>query len=112
MYRKNAWEKYNKEELDLLFAFNEEYKKFISLGKTERKCVDLSIQEAEAHGFKDISTFSSLKAGDKVYVTNKNKNIALFIMGRKPLEEGLRVLGAHIDSPRIDLKQNPLYLLY
>ena len=109
MYRKNAWEKYNKEELDLLFAFNEEYKKFISLGKTERKCVDLSIQEAEAHGFKDISTFSSLKAGDKVYVTNKNKNIALFIMGRKPLEEGLRVLGAHIDSPRIDLKQNPLY---
>ena len=61
MYRKNAWEKYNGKELELLFSFNEDYKKYISLGKTERRCVDLSLQEAKERGFKDISSYSSLK---------------------------------------------------
>ena len=109
MYNKNAWKKYNNESMKDLMAFNEEYKKFITVGKTERACVNESVRLAEAAGFKPLSSFKSLKAGDKVYVTNKGKNIAAFVMGEKPVEAGLRVLGAHIDSPRLDVKQNPLY---
>ncbi len=109
MYAKNAWKKYSNENLDQLMAFNEEYKTFITKGKTERLCVKEAVKLAEEKGFKDIKQFKSLKEGDKVYAVNKDKNIATFVIGRKPLEEGLRVLGAHIDSPRIDVKQNPLY---
>jgi aspartyl aminopeptidase len=88
---------------------NDDYKDFLSKGKTERLCVELSVKEAEANGFKELSTYSSLKKGDKVYVTNKNKNFAAFVIGEETIENGLRVLGAHIDSPRLDIKQNPLY---
>ena len=109
MYSKNAWNKYEGKSLDELMKFNEEYKDFISKGKTERECVDYSIELVEKHGYKDLSTFKSLKPGDKVYTTNKGRNICVFVIGKKPLEEGLNILGAHIDSPRIDLKQNPLY---
>ena len=109
MYAKNTWKKYQGEELNKLFSFNELYKDFITKGKTERECVKLAIKLAEEKGFKPLSSFSSLSVGDKVYVTNKGKNFASFVIGAKPLEEGLRVLGAHIDSPRIDVKQNPLY---
>lgn len=109
MYSKNAWEKYSEQEFEQVMKFNEDYKDFISKGKTERKCVELAIKEAEANGFKELSTFTSLKKGDKVYVTNKNKNFAAFVIGEESLENGLRVLGAHIDSPRLDIKQNPLY---
>ena len=109
MYNKNAWEKYSDEEFKLVMKFNDDYKDFITKGKTERKCVDLSVKEAEANGFKELSTYSSLKKGDKVYVTNKNKNFAAFVIGEESIEKGLRVLGAHIDSPRLDIKQNPLY---
>ena len=109
MYSKNAWEKYSEQEFEQVMKFNEDYKDFISKGKTERKCVELAVKEAEANGFKELSTFTSLKKGDKVYVTNKNKNFAAFVIGEEKLENGLRVLGAHIDSPRLDIKQNPLY---
>ena len=109
MYNKNAWEKYSEEEFKLVMKFNDDYKDFLSKGKTERKCVELSVKEAEANGFKELSTYSSLKKGDKVYVTNKNKNFAAFVIGEESIENGLRVLGAHIDSPRLDIKQNPLY---
>ncbi len=109
MYKKNAWEKYDESQMNDLMHFNEEYKDFISKGKTERLCVTESIKIAEKYGFKNITSFKTLKTNDKVYVVNKNKNIALFIIGQKPLVEGLRILGAHIDSPRIDIKQNPLY---
>ena len=109
MYRKNAWKKYTNEKLDALMAFNEDYKDFLSKGKTERKCVELSLDIAHEYGYKDIKEFSALKAGDKVYFTNRGKNIALFVIGQEPIENGLRVLGAHIDSPRIDIKQNPLF---
>lgn len=108
MYAKNAWNKYSENKQDLI-SFCEDYKKFITKGKTERRCVEEAILEAEKAGFKNIDSFKSLKTGDKVYATNKGKNFASFIIGEKPLEEGLRVLGAHIDSPRLDLKQNPLY---
>ena len=109
MYNKNAWEKYSEEEFKLVMKFNDDYKDFLSKGKTERKCVELSVKEAEANGFKELSTYSSLKKGDKVYVTNKNKNFAAFVIGEESIENGLIVLGAHIDSPRLDIKQNPLY---
>lgn len=109
MYAKNAWEKYSNEQLEELMKFNEDYKEFLTASKTERECVKVSIKLAEANGFKELSTFKSLKKGDKVYVTNKAKNFAAFVIGEKPIEQGLRVLGAHIDSPRLDVKQNPLY---
>lgn len=109
MYAKNAWKKYTDEKLNELMFFNDEYKKFITNGKTERLCVKQAVALAESKGFKNISEFTSLKKGDLVYVTNKGKNFAAFVIGEKPIEDGLRVLGAHIDSPRIDVKQNPLY---
>lgn len=93
--------------------FNEGYKDFLSQGKTERRCVELTLKLAEEKGFRNlddiIKSGETLKAGDKVYANNMDKNVALFVIGSKPMEEGLRILGAHIDSPRLDLKQNPLY---
>ncbi len=109
MYAKCAWKKYSKEDLNEVFKFNEEYKDYLTKGKTERECVTEAVKLAESYGFKTLSSFDKLNAGDRVYVTNKGKNIACFIIGNKPIEQGLRVLGAHIDSPRIDVKQNPLY---
>ena len=108
MYAKNTWEKYANCVNDVM-EDNEGYKDYISKNKTERACVKDSIRLAEAKGFKPLSSFDHLKTGDKVYVINRDKNIALFIIGEKPLTEGMRILGAHIDSPRMDLKQNPLY---
>lgn len=108
MYNKNAWEKYSK-DLTPVTNFAEKYKEFLSLSKTERECVNECIKLAQKYGFKDINELKEIKTGDKIYAVNKNKNIALFIIGKKPLKEGLRILGAHIDSPRIDIKQNPLY---
>ena len=109
MYAKVAWEKYDDKQIEEITAFNEEYKRFITNGKTERLCVKQSISLAKEQGFKELSEYDELKPGDKVYVNNMNKNIALFVMGKQPLEKGMRILGAHIDSPRMDLKQNPLY---
>lgn len=108
MYAKNTWEKY-KENLNEVMEYNEGYKDYISKNKTERACVKDSIRLAEEKGFKPLDSFETLKPGDKVYVNNRDKNIALFVIGNKPLTEGMRILGAHIDSPRMDLKQNPLY---
>lgn len=109
MYAKNAWEKYNNEEINDVMNFNEGYKNFITKGKTERLCVNESVKKAMAAGYKDLNDVEIVKPGDKVYVTNMGKSIALFVIGKQPLENGLRILGAHIDSPRLDLKQNPLY---
>ncbi len=109
MYAKNAWEKYDEKELKELFDFCEGYKEFISNGKTERECVKLAEAKAIEKGFKELKTFKTLKKGDKVYAINKGKNFAAFIIGKEKIENGLRVLGAHIDSPRLDVKQNPLY---
>ena len=109
MYNKNAWEKYSDVELQNLMSFCENYKDYITKGKTERLCVELSEKLAQEKGFVPLSSVKELKAGDKVYAINKNKNICVFVIGQKPVNEGLRVLGAHIDSPRLDVKQNPLY---
>ena len=113
MDRKNAWTTYSKEELDRLEQVNTEYKNCLDAGKTERECVALAVEKAKAEGYKDIRDIikngEEVKAGDKLYAVCMNKTIALFHMGTKPLTEGMNILGAHIDSPRIDVKQNPLY---
>ena len=111
MKTENAWKKYaDKTEV---FAFCEAYKDFISSCKTERECVTEMVQQAEKAGYRNIDTIiesgETLKAGDKVYANNKGKGLALYLIGEEPLEKGMRILGAHIDSPRLDLKQNPLY---
>ena len=113
MERRNAWTTYNAEELKKLNAINEDYKKCLDAGKTERECIALTIERAEAAGYKNIKDViksgEKVQAGDKIYAVCMNKMITMFNMGTKPLEEGMNILGAHIDSPRIDVKQNPLY---
>ena len=109
MYSKNIWLEASEEKVNKIMEFNEGYKKYISLGKTERVCVELSVEIAEQHGYKNLKEATSIKPGDKFYLVNLNKNIVLFNVGRRPINEGMRVLGAHIDSPRLDVKQNPLY---
>ena len=86
-----------------------EYKEFLDNGKTERECVDQLVARAKKAGFKDLNSCKKLKAGNKVYITKMNKAIALFIIGKEALDKGMNILGAHIDSPRLDAKQNPLY---
>ena len=112
--KKNAWEKYPQgPEREKLFAFAEDYRRFISGCKTERECVSAFEEKAKAAGFVNlaevIATGTSLKAGDKVYANNMGKGMALFVIGKESLEKGMNILGAHIDSPRLDLKQDPLY---
>lgn len=109
MYSKNAWNKYSGKKLENLFDFNEDYKNFISKCKTERECVAYSVELAKKLGYKDLKEVSQVMPGDKIYATNRGKNICVFQIGERPLEEGLNILGAHIDSPRIDIKQNPVY---
>ncbi|MBR2701115.1 MAG: aminopeptidase [Erysipelotrichaceae bacterium] len=108
-----AWKKYNQKKKKEVFAFAENYRKFISDCKTERECVIEGIRIAEEHGFRNIEDCirngEKLVPGDKVYLNNKSKDLALFIIGKKPISEGMNILGAHIDSPRIDWKQHPFY---
>ena len=107
MYRKNAWLKYDDKKPVMDFA--EGYKAFISAAKSERLAVNEAEKLLKAKGFKNIDNVKSLKEGDRVYFINKKKNVAAFIIGKEPLEKGLRILGAHIDSPRLDLKEHPVY---
>lgn len=113
MENKLAWDKYDAKELKKVHAFAEDYRTFISECKTERECVSRFTELAKNNGYEDlfqvIKENRKLKAGDKVYATNRGKSIILFQIGKEPLENGMNILGAHIDSPRIDLKQNPLY---
>ena len=103
-----AWKKYEK-NVKPVMDFSEDYKKYLDASKTERESVKTSIALAKKAGFKDFKTVKSLKAGDKVYFNNRGKSLALFVIGKKDVEDGLNILGAHIDSPRVDVKQNPLY---
>ena len=113
MERRNAWKVYDQTELEKLDKINEIYKNCLDDGKTERECITLAVKKAEAAGYKNLKELQKehvkLKAGDKVYAVCMDKSIALFIIGQEPLENGMNILGAHIDSPRIDVKQNPLY---
>ena len=113
MYSKNIYEHCSDEKLSSIQNFNEDYKAFLSYGKTERLCVKQATKLAQEKGFilldDIINQHKEIKAGDKIYAINKNKNIVLFKIGTKPVVDGLRILGDHIDSPRLDVKQNPLY---
>ncbi len=110
MERKNAWKTYNASQLEELEQINNRYKTCLDTGKTERECIRLAVKEIEEKGYKDLKDVKgSLKAGDKVYAVCMGKSIAMFQIGKEPLENGMNILGAHIDSPRIDVKQNPLY---
>ena len=113
MERENAWESYSEEQLKELKELCEEYKTFLDEGKTERECVTWSVKYAKEHGFKNledcIKKGKKLKAGDKVYAVCMKKSVVMFVIGKKDIENGMNILGAHIDSPRLDIKQNPLY---
>lgn len=113
MQKKSVWNTYNETQLTELEQLAKDYRNFLNVGKTERECVKETIRLAKANGYENLDDITarqgSLKAGDKVYAVNMNKEIALFTIGSEPLEKGMRILGAHIDSPRLDLKQNPLY---
>ena len=104
-----AWKKYEGNKVKVVMDFCEDYKKFLDASKTERESVNSTIALAKKAGFKDFKTVKSIKAGDKIYFNNRGKNIALFVIGKNPIESGMNILGAHIDSPRVDVKQNPLY---
>ena len=113
METKNTWEKYDikaERELEKICA---EYRDFLSNGKTERECIDQIVNKIEAAGYTELEVLikanKKLKAGDKVYSVWMNKSIAIFQLGKRPMTEGINILGAHIDSPRLDIKQNPLY---
>ncbi|MGM0411118.1 MAG: aminopeptidase, partial [Bacillota bacterium] len=106
---KNAWLEMTEAEKEEIFIFNDEYGKFLSENKTEREFVRSSIELLEDEGFKNIEEIDSLKTGDKVYAVNREKALIAAVIGENDLEEGLRIVGAHMDVPRIDLKPNPLY---
>lgn len=105
----NAWLKYGAKEKKTIDVLCEEYRQFISKCKTERECVSEIVAMAEKQGYKDLASVKKAKAGDRLYCVNKGKAIILFIVGSEPIEKGMKILGAHIDSPRLDVKQNPLY---
>ena len=109
MYKKNAWEKYSAAQEKEVMKFAEGYKEFLSNSKTERLAVKEAVKRLENAGFKNGDNIQEVKPGDKIYFLNRNKNVCAFVVGKKPLTDGLRILGAHIDSPRMDLKEHPIY---
>ena len=112
MERPNAWKRYSAEQLDALHYLCEGYKSFISDNKTERECVAASVRMAEEAGYVNlaerVASGEPLKPGDKVYAVNRGKSLMLAHLGAEPLERGVNILGAHVDSPRLDVKQDPL----
>ncbi len=111
--KENLWLRFTPEDKKEADAVSAQYKECLDAGKTERECVALTIKMAEEKGYKELYTAlkngDTITAGDKFYVVQMNKSIALFQIGKQPISEGMNILGAHIDSPRIDVKQNPLY---
>ena len=113
MEKKSAWKKYKEEDLKKLNDLCDDYKRFLTVAKTERESANEIIKRAEEKGYQDLEKYISegrrILPGDKIYVNNKGKAVALFNIGKEPITNGMNILGAHIDSPRIDLKANPLY---
>ena len=113
MEEKNVWETYDENQLQELEQHAKEYMDFLDNGKTERECIDLIVNKIEQEGYRELQVLikenQPLKKGDKVYAVWMNKSIVMFQIGEKPMEEGMNILGAHIDSPRLDVKQNPMY---
>lgn len=113
MERKNAWLSYGEADETAMEKLAKDYRAFLDAGKTERECVTELVREAEANGYVNLETKlaagEKIQPGDKVYAVGMKKIMALFHVGQEPLEKGMNILGAHIDSPRLDVKQNPLY---
>ncbi len=113
MEKKNVWETYDAKHLKKLESLNQEYRNFLDNGKTERECIGTIVNIIEKEGYRElegiIKSGEELSTGDKVYSVWMNKSIAMFRIGERPMAEGMNILGAHIDSPRLDVKQNPLY---
>ena len=109
MERKFLWETYDENQLRNMNEVNERYKNCLNVGKTERECVTLATKMAQEAGYVDLKDVKEVKPGSKIYTAYNNKTIALFNIGTDPIEDGMNILGAHIDSPRLDIKQNPLY---
>lgn len=113
MEQKNTWETYDEKQLKEVDAFAKEYMDFLDKGKTERECIDQIVNTLDAAGYQELETLvkegKELKTGDKVYSVWMNKSIVMFQIGKEKMEDGINILGAHIDSPRLDVKQNPMY---
>ena len=109
----NVWTSYSDEQVTEADAFAREYVDFLDAGKTERVCVDTLVNLIEKEGYVELNTLMEsgreIKPGDKIYAVNMNKCLVMYQIGKKPMKDGMNILGAHIDSPRIDVKQNPLY---
>lgn len=109
----NAWKKYNKKDLKSLNKIADRYRAFLNESKTERECASYIVKKAEKNGYislqSAIASQKTLEPGDRIYVNQMGKAVMMFIIGHQPLENGLKIVGSHIDSPRLDLKQNPLY---
>ena len=113
MEHKNVWEKYDEKQIEAVNDLSDRYRTFLDNGKTERECIDQIVNCIEKEGYVELENLikenKALKAGDKVYAVCMNKSIVMYQIGKRPMVEGLNILGAHIDSPRLDVKQNPLY---
>ena len=109
-YKKNfIWEKLSSDERNEVFKLGDDYKAFMDASKTERLSVKEIVKRAEANGFVNFNNKKDLKFGDKVYLVNRKKNVVLAVIGKESIESGMNIVGSHIDSPRLDIKQNPLY---
>ena len=113
MEKKNIWETYDEKQLREMEHFTKEYMQFLDEGKTERECIDSIVNTIEKEGYVELADLQkkkqTVKPGDKVYAVCMNKTIVMFHVGSRPLEEGMNILGAHVDYPRLDIKQDPLY---
>lgn len=113
MLKKCAWETYDEKQLEELEKLSRDYRDFLDNGKTERECVDTIVNTIEERGYQELESVmkagKTLQKGDKVYSVWMNKSIVMFQIGSRPMSEGINILGAHIDSPRLDIKQNPLF---
>ena len=107
--KENGWLSVSEEEKQNIFDFSKGYMNFLNQAKTEREFVKMARKLADENGFKDIMEFDTLKPGDKIYFVNRNKSMYLAIIGTESIEQGLHIIGSHVDSPRLDLKPNPLY---
>ena len=107
--KENGWESISDEEKKKIFDFSKNYMNFLNQAKTEREFISEARKVADANGYKDIIHFETLKPGDKVYFINRDKSMYLAIIGTESIEKGLHIIGSHVDSPRLDIKPNPLY---
>lgn len=104
-----VWDTLDEAEKSAVMAMGEDYKQFMDASKTERTCTQEIVRRAQARGFVDLNTVDSLKPGDRVYSVGRGKNVVLAVIGEEEVAAGVRIVGSHIDSPRLDIKQNPLY---